>query len=95
MMFHVVAAGGFPAVWDWLLILEASVPVPHGWEAAGGHHMEHHHGKSACWGRSGLAPFATPAKAVLIPRKLYDKEAGAPGWLRRISGKATGVKIKR
>ena len=80
---------------EWLLILEASVPAPHGWESAAGRHMEHHHGKAAYWGRSGLAPFVTPAKAVLIPRKLYDKEGGAPGWLRKLSGKAVGLKIKR
>src|SRR6201999_1769460 len=27
---------------EWLLILEASVPAPHGWEPAAGRHMEHH-----------------------------------------------------
>lgn len=80
---------------EWLLILEASVPAPHGWEGAAGHHMERHTGKSAYWGRSGLAPFVTPAKAVLIPRALFDKEAGAPGWLRKLSGKAVGLKIRR
>jgi glycosyltransferase involved in cell wall biosynthesis len=80
---------------DWLLILEASVPAPHGWESAAGAHMQRHHGKAAYWGRSGLAPFVTPAKAVLIPRRLYDKEAGAPGWLRKLSARATGLKIRR
>lgn len=80
---------------DWLLILEASVPAPHGWEGPAGHHAERHAGRAACWGKSGLAPFVTPAKAVLIPRALFDKEAGAPGWLRKISGKAVGLKIRR
>lgn len=80
---------------DWLLILEASVPAPHGWEGAAGRHMERHAGKAAYWGRSGLAPFVTPAKAVLVPRKLYDKEGAAPGWLRKLSAKATGLKISR
>lgn len=80
---------------DWLLILEASVPAPHGWEGAAGAHMQRHHGQAAYWGRSGLAPFVTPAKAVLIPRPLYDKEAGAPGWLRKLGARATGLKIGR
>lgn len=80
---------------DWLLILEASVPAPRGWEGAAGRHMERHSGKAAQWGRSGLAPFVTPAKALLVPRKLFDKEAGAPGWLRRVNGRATALKIRR
>ena len=32
---------------EWLLVLEASVPAPHGWESAAGAHMERHHGKAA------------------------------------------------
>ena len=80
---------------EWLLVIEVSVPAPHGWEGAAGHHIERHAGKAAYWGRSGLAPFVTPAKAVLIPRKLFDKEAGASGWLRKLSGKAVGLKIRR
>ena len=80
---------------DWLLILEASVPAPHGWEPAAGRHMEHHAGRAACWGRGGLAPFATPAKALLVPRRLLDKESPSPGWLRRLGAKAAGLKIRR
>ena len=80
---------------DWFLILEASVSAPHGWEPAAGRHMEHHGGKAACWGRSGLAPFVTPAKALLVPRRLFDKESGTAGWLRRLGAKAIGLKIKR
>lgn len=80
---------------DWLLLLEASVPAPHGWEGAAGRHIEHHPGKAAAWGKSGLAPFATPAKAVLVPRALLDKQGGAPGWLRKLGGKAVGLKIRR
>lgn len=80
---------------DWLLILEASVPAPHGWEGAAGAHIERHKGRAAYWGRSGLAPFVTPAKALLVPRALFDREAAAPGWLRRLSAKATGLKIRR
>ncbi|MGZ3344295.1 MAG: glycosyltransferase [Caulobacteraceae bacterium] len=79
---------------EWLLILEASVSAPHGWEPAAGRHMEHHGGKVACWGRSGLAPFLTPAKALLVPRRLFDKESGSAGWLRRLGSKATSLKIK-
>jgi glycosyltransferase involved in cell wall biosynthesis len=79
---------------DWFLIIEASVPAPHGWEGAAGRHIEHHSGKAASWGRS-LVPFVTPAKAVLVPRKLFDKAGGAPGWLRKLSGKAVGLKIRR
>jgi len=62
---------------------------------AAGRHIERHAGRAAYWGRSGLAPFATPAKAVLVPRALFDRECGKPGWLRRIGAKATGLKIKR
>ena len=80
---------------EWLLILEASVSAPHGWEGAAGRHMERHPGRAACWGRSGLAPFATPAKAVLVPRRLFERESRSPGWLRRLGVKATGLKIKR
>ncbi|MEI9890207.1 MAG: hypothetical protein WDN45_05910 [Caulobacteraceae bacterium] len=80
---------------DWLLVMEASIPAPHGWEGAAGRHMEHHAGRAAYWGRSGLAPFVTPAKAVLIPKKLFDKEAAAPGWLRKLGAKAMGLKIRR
>jgi glycosyltransferase involved in cell wall biosynthesis len=80
---------------DWLLILEASVPAPHGWEGAAGAHTERHPGKAACWGKSGLVPFATPAKALLVPRKLFDKEAAKPGWLRRLGARATALKIRR
>jgi glycosyltransferase involved in cell wall biosynthesis len=80
---------------DWLLILEASVPAPHGWEPAAGQHMERNPGKAAYWGRSGLAPFVTPAKAVLAPKRLVDKEAAAPGWLRKLGGKAVALKIRR
>lgn len=80
---------------DWLLILEASVSAPHGWEGAAGRHMERHAGRAASWGRSGLAPFVTPAKALLVPRRLFDKESGSPGWLRRLGGKATALRIKR
>lgn len=80
---------------DWLLILEASVSAPHGWEPAAGRHIERHPGRAAYWGRSGLAPFVTPAKALLIPRRLFEKESGQPGWLRRLGAKATGLKIKR
>lgn len=79
---------------EWLLILESSESAPHGWEAAAGRHMERHHGRAACWGRS-LVPFLVPAQAVLVPRKLYDKESASPGWLRRIGAKATVLKIKR
>jgi len=80
---------------EWLLILEASVPAPHGWEGAAGRHVERHAGKPAYWGRSGLAPFVTPAKALLVPKALFDKESGSPGWLRRLGSKAIGLKIKR
>jgi glycosyltransferase involved in cell wall biosynthesis len=80
---------------DWLLILEASVPAPHGWEGAAGRHMERHRGRAAYWGRSGLAPFLTPAKALLVPRRLFEKESASAGWLRRLGGKATGLKIRR
>jgi glycosyltransferase involved in cell wall biosynthesis len=80
---------------DWLLILEASVPAPHGWEGAAGHHMERHGGKAAYWGRSGLAPFVTPAKAVLVPRRLFDQEAAAAGWLRKLGARAVALKIRR
>jgi hypothetical protein len=79
----------------WLLILEASAPAPHGWEGAAGRHIEHHAGRAASWGRGGLAPFVTPAKAVLVPRRLFEKESGKPGWLRRLGAKATGLKIRR
>ena len=80
---------------EWLLILEASTSAPHGWEAAARRHIERHGGRAACWGRGGLAPFATPAKALLVPRRLFDKESAAPGWLRRLGGKATALKIAR
>ncbi len=80
---------------DWLLILEASAPAQRGWQGAAGHHIERHAGKPACWGRSGLVPFVTPAKALLIPRRLFETESASPGWLRRVGSKATGLKIKR
>jgi glycosyltransferase involved in cell wall biosynthesis len=80
---------------EWLLILEASVSAPTGWEGAAGRHIERHRGRSAYWGRSGLAPFVTPAKALLVPRPLFDKACGKPGWLRRIGGKAAALRIKR
>jgi glycosyltransferase involved in cell wall biosynthesis len=80
---------------DWLLILEASAPAPAGWEGPSGRHMERQAGRAAYWGRSGLAPFVTPAKALLVPRPLFGQEADKPGWLRRIGAKATGLKIKR
>ena len=80
---------------EWLLILEASVSAPTGWEGAAGRHIERHAGRAAYWGRSGLAPFVTPAKALLVPRRLFERECGKPGWLRRIGSKATGLKIKR
>jgi glycosyltransferase involved in cell wall biosynthesis len=80
---------------DWLLLLEASAPVLHGWEAPAGRHIDRHAGRAAYWGRSGFAPFLTPAKALLIPRRLFDKDSASPGWLRRLGAKATGLKIKR
>jgi glycosyltransferase involved in cell wall biosynthesis len=80
---------------DWLLLLEASVSVPHGWEGAAGRHIGRHGGKAACWGKSRLVPFVTPATALLVPRRLFDQESASPGWLRRIGGKASGLKIKR
>jgi glycosyltransferase involved in cell wall biosynthesis len=80
---------------EWLLILQASESAPHGWEAAARRHMEHHAGKAACWGRNSLIPFAAPAKAVLIPRRLHDKESGSPGWLKRLGSKAAALKIGR
>jgi glycosyltransferase involved in cell wall biosynthesis len=80
---------------DWLLILEASVSAPTGWEGAAGRHIERQSGRAAYWGRSGLAPFVTPAKALLIPRDLFEKECGQPGWLRRLGAKAIALKIKR
>ena len=79
---------------DWLLILEASAPAPSGWEAAAGRHIERHAGRAAAWGRSGLAPFVTPAKALLVPRRLFDQESAKPGWLRRLGARATGLKIQ-
>jgi glycosyltransferase involved in cell wall biosynthesis len=80
---------------DWLLILEASAPAPQGWEGAAGRHIERHAGQAACWGRSGLAPFVTPPKALLVPLRLFEKESAKSGWLRRLGGRATGLKIKR
>ena len=80
---------------DWLLILEASVPAPHGWEPAARQHMERQAGKAAYWGRSGLAPFVTPAKAVLAPKALVDRDSAAAGWLRKLGGKAVALKIRR
>jgi glycosyltransferase involved in cell wall biosynthesis len=80
---------------DWLLVLEASAPAPHGWEGAANRHIEHRVGRAAYWGRSGLAPFVTPAKALLVPRGLFDRESASPGWLRRLGAKATALKIKR
>jgi glycosyltransferase involved in cell wall biosynthesis len=80
---------------DWFLILETPSPAPRGWEPAAGRHSEHHPGRAASWGRSGLAPFATPAKGLLVPRRLFDKESQSAGWLRRLGGKATGLKIRR
>ena len=79
---------------DWLLILQASESAPHGWEAAARRHMEHHAGKAAQWGR-GFVPFAVSARAVLVPRRLHEKEAGSPGWLKRLGGKAAPLKIRR
>lgn len=80
---------------DWLLILEASAPAPHGWEPAAAAHTQHHAGRAACWGRGGLAPFVTPAKAVLVPRGLFERESRSPGWLRRLGSKASALKIAR
>jgi glycosyltransferase involved in cell wall biosynthesis len=80
---------------DWLLILEASAPAPQGWEGAAGRHIERDGGRAASWGRSGFAPFVTSAKALLVPRRLFDQESAKPGWLRRLSAKATALKIKR
>ena len=80
---------------EWLLILEVSAPAPRGWESAAGRHIERHPGRGAYWGRGGLAPFVTPAKAVLVPRRLFEQESRSPGWLRRLGAKATGLKIKR
>ncbi len=80
---------------DWFLILEASAPAPHGWEGAAGRHIERHAGRAACWGRSGLAPFVVPAKALLVPRPLFEAQSGKSGWLRAMGAKATALKIKR
>ena len=80
---------------DWLLILETSAPAPQGWEGAAGRHIEHHASRAACWGRSGLAPFATPVKALLVPRRLFEAQSGKSGWLRGLGAKATALKIKR
>jgi glycosyltransferase involved in cell wall biosynthesis len=80
---------------DWLLILEPSAPAPHGWEGAAGRHIERHGGRAACWGRSGLVPFATLPKALLVPRRLFEKEGAKPGWLRRIGAKARALRFKR
>ncbi len=80
---------------DWLLVLETSTPAPQGWEGAAGRHIERHAGRAACWGRSGLAPFVTHAKAVLIPRRLFEAQSGKSGWLRNLGAKATALKIKR
>jgi glycosyltransferase involved in cell wall biosynthesis len=80
---------------DWLLILEASAPAPNGWEDAAGRHIERHAGRAGYWGRSGLAPFVTPAKALLVPRRLFEAESGKPGWVRRLGAKATALRIKR
>jgi hypothetical protein len=77
------------------LILETSTPAPTGWEGAAGRHIERHSDRAASWGRSGLAPFVTPAKALLIPRRLFESECGQPGWLRRLGAKAMALKIKR
>jgi glycosyltransferase involved in cell wall biosynthesis len=79
---------------DWLLFLEASAPAPHGWEAAARRHIERRARRAACWG-AGLVPFVTSPKALLVPRGLFDKECGKPGWLRRIAAKARGLKIGR
>ena len=80
---------------EWLLILEAPAPAPTGWETAAGRHIERHAGQAAAWGRSGLAPFLTPAKALLVPRRMFDGESGRPGWVRRLGAKATALRIKR
>ena len=90
-----LAEAGKAARAEWLLILEASESAPHGWEAAARHHMEHHAGRAACWGKNNLIPFATPAKAVLVPRRLYDKASRSPGWLKRLGSKAAALKIRR
>jgi len=79
---------------DWLLILEASVSAPHGWEGAAGRHIERHGARAACWGRS-LVPFVTPPGALLVPRRLLDKESARPGWLRRLGAKAAALRIRR
>jgi hypothetical protein len=31
---------------------------------------------------------------LLVPRRLFDQESAKPGWLRRLSAKAAGLKIK-
>jgi len=79
---------------DWLLILEASVSAPHGWEAAARQHIDRHPARAACWGRS-LVPFVTPPGALLAPRRLFEREAARPGWLRRLGGKAMVLRIRR
>jgi glycosyltransferase involved in cell wall biosynthesis len=79
---------------DWLLILEASVSAPHGWEDAARRHIERHAGRAACWGRS-VVPFVSPPAALLVPRRLFDKESVKPGWLRRLGNKAAALRIKR
>ena len=84
---------------DWLLILEA-LPPPAPTRLAerrGPSHRGATPSKPACWGRGGLAPFVTPAKALhdSAPR-LFETESASPGWrLRRVGSKATGLKIKR
>jgi len=80
---------------DWLLILPAPAPAPGGWEGAAGRHIERHAGRAACWGRSGLVPFMTPVKALLVPRRLLAKESGKPGWMRRLGAKAAALRIER
>jgi glycosyltransferase involved in cell wall biosynthesis len=79
---------------DWLLILEASESAPHGWEGAARQHIERHAGRAACWG-GGLTPFLTPPKALLVPRRLFDRASAKPGWLRRLGAKAATLRIKR
>jgi glycosyltransferase involved in cell wall biosynthesis len=80
---------------EWLLILEASVPAPGGWERSVSEHMSRHASRAAYWGRSGLAPFITPAKALLVPRRLYEQESATAGWLRRLGAKAMGLRITK
>jgi glycosyltransferase involved in cell wall biosynthesis len=93
-----LAAGCAKAKGDWLLILDAAVLPPPGWEAAARAHMEREPDKAAWFApkRGGWLGGPPAVHGLLLSKALMSELGGYnAGLVRKLGGKLTRLRVEK